>query len=205
MPEPAPETQTSLLLRVRDPRDAEAWKAFVAAYGPLVYGHCRRRGLRHEDAEDVTQRVFAQLARSVRTFEYRPEVGRFRDWLGTVVRHEVGRFFKEQSRRERAGGGDDADPLDAVLAPAQDTAWSEEFNAHVLRCALQRSRPHFEEATWRAFEAVWVEGRPAAEVAAETGRPIDWVYLAKSRVLKRLWEEVRELADDAAVFVRNDR
>lgn len=48
-------TRPSLLLRIRDPRDTEAWQTFVDVYGRLVYRHCRNRGLRHEDAENVTQ------------------------------------------------------------------------------------------------------------------------------------------------------
>ena len=57
--------------------------------------------------------------------------------------------------------------------------------------------------TWQAFERVWREHRPAAEVAREFGKPIDWVYTAKSRVLKQLWEEVQDLADDAAMIVNS--
>ena len=68
---------------------AESWAAFVDLYGPLVFGHCRKRGLQHQDAEDVTQRVFAQVAQSIRGFQYDPAVWRFRDWLGTVVRNAV--------------------------------------------------------------------------------------------------------------------
>ena len=60
-----------------------------------------------------------------------------------------------------------------------------------------RSRPHFEEQTWRAFERAWLENRPAAEVAAELNVPIDRVYVAKSRVLERLQQEVQELAEDS--------
>ena len=86
----------------------------------------------------------------------------------------------------------------SVAAPAADTAWTAEFNAHMLQVALERCRPRFEAATWRAFERVWLEHRPAAQVAREMGQPIDWVYVAKSRVLKQLWQEVQELADDAA-------
>jgi RNA polymerase sigma-70 factor (ECF subfamily) len=190
-------TRPSLLLRVRDPQDAESWKSFVTVYGPLVFGHCRRRGLQAPDAEDVTQTVFAQLARSLRTFEYRPEAGRFRHWLGTVVRNEVNRFLKKQARSDRGRGGAEEGVLDQAAAPTQDTAWDEEFNAHVLRCALERSRPHFEEPTWRAFEETWLRDRPAAEVARELGRAIDWVYVAKSRVLKHVWQEVQDLAEDS--------
>jgi RNA polymerase sigma-70 factor (ECF subfamily) len=193
-------TRPSLLLRLRDPRDGEAWEQFVAVYGPLIYGHGRRKGLGHEDAEDLTQRLFAQIARSIRSFTYRPELGRFRDWLGTSVRHEIGRILKRKERQEEGKGGhDSADLLDAVAAPAEDGEWEAAFNAHVLQAALARCRPHFEEETWRAFERVWLEDRPAADVAAEFGRRVGWVYVARARVLKRLWQEVKELADDACL------
>lgn len=185
-------TRPSLLLRVRDPKDAAAWAAFVDLYGPLVFGHCRRRGLQHADAEDVTQQVFARVAQSVRTFEYDPAVGRFRDWLGTVVRNAVTRHL--HARKPADASAD----LETTEARGDDSTWNDEFTGHILREALKQTRPRFEPETWRAFELVWVETRPAATVAAECGHPIDWVYSAKSRVLKQLWLVVRELADDSA-------
>jgi len=187
-------TRPSLLLRVRDARDAASWQAFVEVYGPLVFGHCRRRGLGHQDAEDVTQKVFAQVAQSIRSFEYDPAVGRFRHWLGTIVRNAVNRFLQQSTR---SVGGGDSDQLDQLEARGEDAEWNDEFTSHVLQEALKRSRPHYEPDTWRAFELIWVENRAAAVVAEQMGRPIDWVYSAKSRVLKQLWDEVRQLAEDA--------
>ena len=192
------QTRPSLLLRIRDPRDTQAWRTFVDVYGRLVYHHSRGRGLRHEDAENVTQEVFAQVSQSIRGFDYRPELGRFRDWLGTVTRNEINRFLKKEGRAVHGRGGiADEQALESVAARAEDTAWAEAFNAHLLATALMRSRPHFEEQTWRAFERVWLEKRPAAEVAAELNVPIDRVYVAKSRVLERLQQEVKELAEDS--------
>jgi RNA polymerase sigma-70 factor (ECF subfamily) len=188
-----PDTRPSLLVRLRDPRDAAAWATFVEVYGPLVYGECRRRGLRHEDAEDVTQKVFARLVGGIRRFDYHRACGRFRAWLGTIVRHEVLRF------RGRSGGPAAAIPdLDTLAAP-DDAAWVAAYHARVLRVALDRCAPHFDPRTWAAFTGVWLAGRPAAEVAAELGQPLDWVYVAKSRALKRLHAAVAELADDLPV------
>jgi RNA polymerase sigma-70 factor (ECF subfamily) len=196
-------TRPSLLLRVRDPRDAEAWQTFVDVYGRLVYRHCRGQGLRHEDAENVTQEVFAQVSESIRRFDYQPEVGRFRGWLGTVTRNEINRFRKKDARAVHGSGGTEAEHgLDRAAARAEDTAWAEEFNAHLLATALARSRPHFEEQTWHAFELVWLDKRSALEVAQELGVPIDRVYVAKSRVLERLEQEVRDLAEDSTLFGR---
>jgi DNA-directed RNA polymerase specialized sigma24 family protein len=66
----------------------------------------------------------------------------------------------------------------------------------VLQVALDRSRPSFEPTTWRAFECVWIENRSAAETADALSLSIDLVYYSKSRVLKRLKEEVHEIVED---------
>jgi RNA polymerase sigma factor (sigma-70 family) len=114
-------TRASLLLRLRDPRDAEAWRTFVDVYGPLVYSHCRRRGIDHNDAEDVTQKIFAQVMQSIRAFDYQPKVGRFRDWLGTIVRNDISRFFRKRGRDITSRTGDEAAPLEQVAGRGEDT------------------------------------------------------------------------------------
>jgi RNA polymerase sigma-70 factor (ECF subfamily) len=192
-----------LLQRIRDPRDSASWNSFVEVYGPLVYRHCRRRGLQHSDAEDVTQEVFARVNQAIRTFAYRPETGRFRDWLGTITVNEVKRFLKKESGAVRSPGtSEPQDALATVQAPEQETSWTEEFCKHVLATALARCRPHFEEATWQAFERTWLQRQPAPAVAGQLNLPIDRVYVAKSRVLDRLQREVRDLVDDADLLVR---
>lgn len=198
-------TRPSLLLRLLDPQNVEAWQTFVEVYGPLVYGHARRRGLKHEDAEDVTQKVFTRVSAALGTFDYQPEIGRFRDWLGTIVRNEVNRFWKEDRGAVRGRGGEESDSLSEAIAPAADTVWTAEFNSHILQLALKRAQSRFEPATWRAFERVWIENAAAADVAREMLQPIDWVYVAKSRVLKQVWEEVQELAADTTLSLHELR
>ena len=198
-------TRPSLLLRLRDPRDAEAWRSFVDVYGPLVYAHARRRGLKHEDAEDATQKAFARVSEAIRAFNYQPDLGRFRDWLGTVVRNEINRLLKTDMGTARGKGGEVDIALTHAAAPASDTAWTADFNAHILQVALERCRPRFEPATWCAFERVWLQHTPAVQVAEEMNQPIDWVYVAKSRVLKQVWQEVQELADDTTVSLHELR
>jgi RNA polymerase sigma factor (sigma-70 family) len=147
-------TRPSLLVRIRDAGDDAAWVTFVTIYGPLVYRYACRRGVQDADAADVTQDVMNKVAGTIRSFEYRPDRGRFRDWLLTITRHRVAQFYKcraqspEQPFRsgelEKLGGGDDP----------PDADWNEAFNARVLRVALDRVRPHYEAVTWCAFEQV---------------------------------------------------
>lgn len=198
------DTRPSLLLRIRDPHDAKTWRLFVEIYGPLVYRHCRGRGLQDADAAEVAQEVLLQVSQSIRGFEYRPEQGRFRSWLGVVTRHKIHRLLRSRAGRN-SGSLDEMGSLAALPSLEQDTSWAEEFNAHVFRAALARVRPCFEAATWRAFELVWLEDQPALDVARVLGQNIGWVYQSKSRVLRRLREEVQLLAEDSAWFMRGAR
>jgi RNA polymerase sigma-70 factor (ECF subfamily) len=195
-------TRRSLLVRLRDLQDAESWRAFVDLYAPLIFRYCRRQGLQEADAADVGQEVLAQVARSIRTFEYRPEQGRFRDWLGAVTRSRLSRAVGRRGPQARGTAGDDApDWLSEMGTAAADPEWTSAFNNHVLQAALAQARPHFEEATWRAFELVWLHDRSAAAAADELGVPIAAVYVAKSRVLKALRAEVLALAEDVPHLV----
>jgi RNA polymerase sigma-70 factor (ECF subfamily) len=188
-------TRPSLLFRIRDPADAAAWKTFVDTYGPLVYRHGRRRGLQDADAADLTQEVLSQVARGIANFDYQPQRGRFRDWLGTVTRRSLGRFTAKLGKLPACDEG-----LERVEAPQADSEWTADFNARVLESALERIRPNFEPATWRIFELVWIENRSSVATADELGVPVETVYVAKSRVLKRLEEEVLLLAEDLFPF-----
>jgi RNA polymerase sigma-70 factor (ECF subfamily) len=194
-----------LLLRLRDVQDHQSWTTFVETYAPLLYRYCRHRGLQDADAADVTQEVLEQVARSIQTFEYQPERGRFRDWLGTVARHKVSRFQRKSSLTSAASGdGLAGEVLSLLAAPAPDPEWTDQFNARVLQVALERVRDNFEATTWRAFEMVWREERPTAEVAQELQVPIDTVYVAKSRVLKKLREEILVWAEDLRRWQRGE-
>lgn len=186
-------TRPSLLLRLRDAGDSGSWDEFAAVYGPVIRGYCRRRGLQEADADDVGQEVLAQVARAIHSFEYQPARGRFRDWLGTVTRNKIARFLEVRGRGGRAAP---ACPADELATRGDDPAWSAEFHARVLEVALGRIRGAFEATTWEAFERIWGQGRRAPEVAGELGLTIDAAYAAKSRVLRRLREEVLALADD---------
>lgn len=187
------ETKPSLLIRLRDPLDAEAWRTFVGLYAPLVYRYARRRGLQDADAADPTQEVMGEVARDIRAFQYQPERGRFRDWLLTIGRRRLVRFQARQARHPIASLGSGLP--EPIGDDEPDPEWNEAFNARVLNVALGRIRPRFETSSWRVFERVWLEHRPAAEVADELSMSIEAVYMAKSRILRRLQEEVEDIAE----------
>src|SRR5437588_5372019 len=103
----APLTRPSLLVRLHDARDGQAWGQCVDVYAPLVYGFARKHGLQDADAADLTQEVLRAVAGAVGRLEYDPARGSFRGWLFTVVRNKL-RNFLDARRRQEQGQGDSA-------------------------------------------------------------------------------------------------
>lgn len=185
-------TSPSLLARVRDPADADAWRQFVDLYGPLIYGLARRRGLQDADAADVTQEVLQAAARAAPRFDYDPARGRFRGWLFTVTCRQVA-VSRDRLARAGAGSGDTAQWKRLEAEPARDDEayWRRAADERVFAWAADRVKGQFAPATWRAFWLVAVEGRSGDDAARETGLSVGAVYVAKCRVLARLKEESR--------------
>jgi RNA polymerase sigma-70 factor (ECF subfamily) len=198
----SPPTRITLLTRLRSPEDADAWRTFVDLYLPLVYRYCRKRGLQDADARDVAQQVLASIHKAIDTFEYDPQRGRFRGWLGTVTQREITRH-QHRDRRPGKGGGDGLGDFVAEQEGSHlDAAWQEEFNAHIFSVALDRVRSEFDEPTWRAFDATWLQDIKPRRAAQQLGKEPGWVYKARYKVLQRLRSEIEFLTSDAAVFHR---
>ena len=192
----SPATRPSLLVRIRDTGDRQAWSQFVEVYAPLVYGFARKHGLQDADAADLTQDVMQSVAGAVRALAYDPRRGSFRGWLHTVARN---RLLDFRRKRQARGSGDTA--VQAVLEaqpapPEPDPDWDRDYERRVFAWAAERVRVEFREPTWRAFWLTAVEGRPGDEAAAELGLSLGAVHVAKSRVLARLKETVRPLLEE---------
>lgn len=185
-------THPSLLLRLRDVRDQDAWAQFVEIYGPVIFSYCRGRNMQESDAADVAQEVLLGLAKSLGQFDYQPERGRFRHWLGTVTHREILRFWRRR-KATRIQTNMEPQQLDTVDDPE---AWDDHFHAEILQLAMQRIRGEFEAETWSIFEQLWLADRTPQEVAQTFQARVGTVYVAKSRVLKRLRAEVLMLGDE---------
>lgn len=188
-------TRLSLIARIGTPEDTEAWAEFVELYGPLVYTIARRRGLQDADACDLMQDVMREVARSVDRFDPDPELGRFRGWLGVITRRMLARYFEKSSRQIAATGGtSNILAIDRVSNNDDEDGWEQEHQRQLFRWAADRIRSEFAETTWRAFWLTSVEGVRAKEAAERCGLTVGAVYIAKSRVLRRLRERITEVA-----------
>jgi RNA polymerase sigma-70 factor (ECF subfamily) len=186
------QTPASLLERLRDEFDPDAWSRFVALYTPLIYAWGRRVGLQDQDAADLVQDVFATLIQVLPTFEYDRQKS-FRRWLRTVTLNQWRNKQKQWNEKMPRGPGD---AVNHLAAPdALEAFWDAEYQKHIVTRALAVMRADFEERTWRACWEVVVADRPAADVATELGITVGAVYAAKFRVLERLRAELRGMLE----------
>ncbi len=192
-------TSTSLVDHLKR-RDAEGWRRHVQLYGPLIYRWCRRGRLQPEDAADVIQEVFRTVAVRIHDFRRDRPGDSFRGWLWTITRHKIGHHLRRRQRQPNAAGGSDAQRgmLNLPEQLPDDEESAADFSALVHR-AMDLVRVEFADRTWQAFWRTTAEGRTAYDVADELGVTPGAVRMAKCRVLRRLREELPDLADDERI------
>ena len=191
---------SSLLDRLRA-NSPEAWRRLVRLFGPLVYQWCRQNGLQPADATDVGQETFQAVATNIGTFRREEPGDTFRGWLWTITRSKIVDHWRRTHQQAQASGGSTAQSrLENVAAPHSSHTGEPpdpETPGSLYQRALQVIQEDFEEPTWRAFWRVAVDGCTPADVAGELNISVNAVYLAKSRVLRRLREELGDLLDEA--------
>jgi RNA polymerase sigma-70 factor (ECF subfamily) len=188
------DTSLSLLQRARA-NDADAWQRLVRLYHPLVVSWCGRGGVPVADLEDIAQEVFTATVAGLAGFRRDRPGDTFRGWLRIVTRHQVALYFRRTGHSPKAEGGSDAlRDLQALPDPFAGSPEEEAAEAGALyRRALEQVRSEFEPRTWQAFWQTIVEGRSTAAVAAELDVTPAAIRQAKSRVLRRLKEEVGDV------------
>ena len=185
-------TRPSLLLRVRDHRDDQAWAEFDSIYRPLLHRFVSRCGLGQADAEDVVQHCMAAIGKHIHSFDYDAKKGRFKGWLRTLVNNRVRNQWRK--KREQIGETKDfrlAQERESEPEEVFDRLWMQE---HLKHC-LQQLRVEMPPATVAAYERYVLQEREAEEVCKEFDLTTDQLYRIKWRLTRKLSDMMRDLLD----------
>lgn len=188
-------TNVTLIARLSDAGDQEAWSSFVDQYSPLIYWWCTRFNLQDSEAADVTQEVLVKIVALMQDHVYDSERGGFRAWLKTITANLVRDVKKATLRRTNLTGTTQAPGWLAKIAdPAglKDLAELIEsgYERELLKIASARVKKRVQSHTWKIYKTTALESLPAAQVAQELGVTVGDVYVAKSRVIKMLRTEI---------------
>jgi len=187
-----PATRVTLLDRLHDPRDQDAWTQFVALYGPLMFHFARRRLPQDDDAADVTQEVL----RAVMGGSYRRPRGRFQKWLVTVLLNKIRDFHSAHVRREVSGDTGIAELLEAEPSRGEEEEWDQERQRHLFHAAADRVQQRANPLHWEAFVRTALQNQPGQEVAHALNLSLTNVYAVKCRFMKEIKDEVQRLVEE---------
>ncbi len=188
-----PETRPSLILRLRDPQDEQAWSEFLDIYEPLIERLGRRKGLQNADVRELVQDVLVSVASAIERWEPSPERGSFRGWLATITRNLTINLLKREARYPRGSGDSNFQQLlEQQPDPNCGTTalFDIEYRRRMFQWAADCVQSEFQASTWSAFWLTCVEGRSVAVAAEELGLSRGAVYVARSRVMSRLKETI---------------
>ncbi len=185
-------TSATLLQRLLNSRDDAAWTRLTQLYLPLIRATLGRHLPQSADVDDEGQQVLLVVVEKLPEFRHNGKPGAFRTWLRGICVNRVRMFW----RTPRPATVPDPEAIFRQLE-ASDSAlsrqWDREHDQFVFRQALALIEGEFKPTTWQAFRRYALENAEPEVVAAELGLKVNAVFIAKSRVLRRLKEEFEGL------------
>ena len=190
-----PDTRASLIVRLANAQNVQAWDEFARLYQPVVYRLARRRGFQHADAEELVQEVMLAVARAVEGFVPDADRGRFRDWLHRIARNLMVNLLTRRKHQVWGTGKTDVQQMLEAKSDAESDVtqmFEIEYRREAFRWAARQVQQEVQQNTWQAFWLSTIDELPAVQVARQLGMSVGSVYIARSRVMARLRRQVRE-------------
>ena len=194
-------TRSTLLVRLKDLDNQQAWQEFFDVYWTLLFNFARRAGLNESDAEEVVMDTVETVARKIEDFEYNRQTGRFKSWLLTIVRFKLGDRFRKKKRQAEKG---EVASLDEIAegqvmdadAPELEKIWDAEWQKRMIDMALERVKQLVGHKQYQIFHCYVIQEQAAEDVAEFLEVSKAQVYVAKNRVGKIFEAELKLLASE---------
>lgn len=170
---------------------SEKMEEIVAEYSPRLLGYIRSQVKCREDAEDILQDVFYQLARA--SAGGGDGIGRVSSWLYRVARNAVLNFWRK--KRELSFDTEDevceemARTLFCAPQDAPDSIYLRKLVWQELDIALSELPPEQREV----FCLTVLDGMPVKDISSATGVPVATLLSRKHYAVKYLRERFHEL------------
>lgn len=184
-------TRSSVIRAVADTENAAAWNRLFDLYAGFIFSLARSKGLKPEDADDIVQIVFTDLARNLPTFQYDRSKGKFRSYLAALVNWRV----IDRLKAVRRDADLKADFMEEVKAIGQgdDEFADREWQAVAMDNALRRIKSSVRPEHYAAFVASTVEGQDTETVMKLYNLSRDNLYQIRKRLSERLRKVMSEV------------
>ena len=189
-------TRQTLLNKIKNQYDDNAWQEFVLYYRPYIYRIIQNHyKINNADREDVVQEVLLVAWKKLPEFEYSPEKGRFRSWLGRVTTNTSLAYYRKVNKNEASIESESFLENQSAVPAEIETVYREEWERHITETAWNNVSSKFEDQVIEVFNRL-TSGEDGKKVAQETGLSINSVYVYKKRVLAAFQKEISYLDDE---------
>ena len=188
-------TRSTLLVRLKDLEDQEAWYDFFETYWKLIFNFALKAGLDESDAEDVVQETVRAVARRMPEFEYNRKRGSFRSWLLTLTHRRVSDHFRHAERETIGVEPGELAGHPSTIPSDLEQLWDDEWHQWLVDMALQQVKQKVSARQYQIFYACAIREWDVAAVMETFDANRDQVYQARSRVGKVFDAAVKELEE----------
>lgn len=179
-------TRSSVLRAVADTDNAAAWERFFDLYAGFVFAFARSKGLSADDADDLVQSVFADLSRTLPTFDYDRNKGKFRSYLLKLVNWRLADKLN-LSKRDESLKAAYWNEIKVANSRGSDSALADrKWQEAALKEALRRLQPEIRPDHFAAFVESTVEGLDVETVMKLHNLTRDNLYQIRTRLTAKL-------------------
>ncbi|WDE97764.1 RNA polymerase sigma factor [Lentisphaera profundi] len=188
-------TRITLLERIKQANNQDAWEDFCTYYQQYLYNILRRMNMDTSEAEDISQLVLLKMWNKLPSFELDKDRGKFRSWLATVVRNQAADYIKKKHREIPRLQSPSEDAAGLSLNSDLSQIITEEWESYLLKKAWNNITNEFDQVTLKGFEML-SKGMNVELIAEELKVKTSTVYAHKKRVKDRLKVEIRRLKNE---------
>ena len=187
-------TRATLLEKIRDKHDDEAWEEFVYYYEKFIYVICRSMNLNHHDTEEVVQKVLLLSWNKLPEFKYDGKK-KFRGWLCQMTKYTVKDFYKSvkcyNNKKNNIAINNESQNIISSLPEIEKIA-EKEWETYIASLAFMNIKTNFSDKVINIFEKL-LEGGTPSSIAKEMQIPPNTISVYKKRVSATLRDEIKRL------------
>ena len=187
-------TRQTLLMRVKNQDDEQAWDEFVSYYRTFIKVILKYLNVSENDVEDLTQDILLKIWKAFSKLDYNAEKARFRTWMNTVIRNAVIDFHRARNRKIKTIDNKEEIKTDSFpLGKDEFTRIiDKEWRAHITNLALENIRPEFNGNAMDVFN-MCLDGVTTKIIAEKLDLAEASVYKLRKRVEDKLVKEIKRL------------
>lgn len=184
----AGKTRQTLISKVMDQHDEEAWSEFVSYYKDYLLRVLMKYNLSSEEVHDAVQEALVKIWKNLPNFNYDPKKGRFRSWIAQFAINEMRLVIRKNSRQDKVKDLE-------INEDIEQDKLEEEWMAFVAQKAWENVSPSLNEAMRQTFD-LHLKGLNSSQIAEQLNIPASTARVYKKRVTYKLKYEIARLENE---------